>query len=131
MMAIARVICCPAVRPISDITGMMRLRSEGPTIWRGVTFQAPPCPSVSRVVAKNSKKSTYDVRTRTERLHIRTSRDEIAALDYLAEKWDASRSDVVRSVIVGAALARLDRLDDARDAVEPNFDDVLPFRAWR
>jgi hypothetical protein len=69
----------------------------------------------------------YDVRTRTERPHIRIGRDEIAALDYLAEKWDASRSQVVRSMIVGAALAQLDRLDDAWDAVEPSFDDVLPF----
>jgi predicted transcriptional regulator len=64
---------------------------------------------------------------RFRRLAIRISRDEIAALDYLAEKWDASRSQVVRSMIVGAALAQLDRLDDAWDAVEPSFDDVLPF----
>jgi hypothetical protein len=38
---------------------------------------------------------------------------------------NATRSDVVRSMVVGAALADCDRLD-ALDAVEPTFDDVLP-----
>jgi hypothetical protein len=30
-------------------------------------------------------------------------------------------------MIVGATPAQLDRLDEALDAAEPSFDDVLPF----
>jgi hypothetical protein len=68
----------------------------------------------------------YDVRTRTERLHVRLDPAEREALDFLASNWNATRSDVVRSMIVGAALAQLDRLDEALDAAQPSFDDVLP-----
>jgi hypothetical protein len=76
---------------------------------------------------EKAAKRAYDVRTRTERLHVRLDPVERDALDFLALKWDATRSDVVRSMIVGAALAQVDRLDEALEAAEPSFDDVLPF----
>jgi hypothetical protein len=82
--------------------------------------------STACAAAKKTRKSTYDVRTRTERLHVRLDPAEREALDFLADRWDATCSDVVRSMIVGAALAQLDRLDEALDAAEPSFDDVLP-----
>ena len=44
---------------------------------------------------------------------------------FLALKWGATRSDVVRSMIVGRALAQLDRLEDALDASEPSFDALV------
>jgi hypothetical protein len=56
------------------------------------------------------------VHTRTARLHIRLDPAERDALDFLALKWDATRSDVVRSMVIGAALAECDRLD-ALDAI--------------
>ena len=59
---------------------------------------------------------------RTERIDLRANATEIAALDYLAFKWGATRSAVIRSMIVGAALAQLDRLDDA---IEPSFDALV------
>ena len=46
-------------------------------------------------------------------------------------RWDASKSRIVRSLIIGAALAECDRLDalDAADAgfdlVDAPIDDVL------
>jgi hypothetical protein len=90
----------------------------------------PPNGRLARALHASSRKklekSTYDVRTRTERLHVRLDPAEREALDFLALRWDATRSDVVRSMIVGAALAQLDRLDEALDAAEPSFDDVLP-----
>jgi hypothetical protein len=46
---------------------------------------------------------------------------EIAALDYLAVKWSTSHSDVIRSLVVGAALGELDRLD-ALDTADEGFD---------
>jgi len=46
----------------------------------------------------------------------------LPALDFLALKWHATRSELVRSMIVGAALAQLDRLDDA---IDPNFDALV------
>ena len=64
--------------------------------------------------------------TRTRRLHIRLHPAESDALDFLASRWASNRSEIVRSMIVGAALAECDRLD-ALDAVEPSFDDVLAF----
>lgn len=80
---------------------------------------------------KRLELSAYAVCTnaerRTERIDLRANAAEIAALDYLASEWDTTRSDVIRSMIVGAALAQLDRLDEAIDAIEPSFDDVLPF----
>lgn len=75
---------------------------------------------------KRLRKRAYDVRTRTERLHVRLDPAERDALDFLASRWASNRSEIVRSMIVGAALAECDRLD-ALDAVEPSFDDVLPF----
>ena len=57
----------------------------------------------------------------SQRLHVRLTATEIAALDYLAIEWDATRSAVIRSMIVGAALAQLDRTD-ALDAAETGFD---------
>jgi hypothetical protein len=59
---------------------------------------------------------------RTERIDLRANATEIAALDYLAFKWGATRSAVIRSMIVGAAMAQLDRLDDA---IEPSFDALV------
>jgi hypothetical protein len=59
---------------------------------------------------------------RTERIDLRCSPTEIAALDFLALRWDTTRSAVIRSMIVGAAMAQLDRLDDA---IETSFDDGL------
>jgi hypothetical protein len=82
--------------------------------------------SVARAVAKKLRKRAYDVRTRAERLHVRLDPAERDALDCLAFRWASNRSEIVRSMIVGAALAECDRLD-ALDAVEPSFDDVLPF----
>jgi hypothetical protein len=75
---------------------------------------------------KELRERAYDVRTRTERLHVRLDPAERDALDFLASRWASNRSEIVRSMIVGAALAECDRLD-ALDAVEPSFDDVLPF----
>jgi hypothetical protein len=63
------------------------------------------------------------VHTRTARLHIRLDPAERDALDFLALKWDATRSDVVRSMVIGAALAECDRLD-ALDAAEPSIDEL-------
>ena len=60
---------------------------------------------------------------RTERIDLRANATEIAALDYLAFKWGATRSAVIRSMIVGAALAQLDRLDAL--AREPSFDALV------
>lgn len=68
----------------------------------------------------------YDVRTRTERLHVGLDPAERDALDFLASRWASNRSEIARSMTVGAALAECDRLD-ALDAVEPSIDDVLPF----
>jgi hypothetical protein len=59
-----------------------------------------------------------------QRLDVRLTCTERDALDFLASEWNATRSQINRSMIVGAALAQLDRLDDA---IEPSFDDVLPF----
>lgn len=97
--------------------------------WRGDAEHSALL-SVVRAVAKKLRKRAYDVRTRTERLHVRLDPAERDALDFLASRWASNRSEIVRSMIVGAALAECDRLD-ALDAVEPSFDDVLPSRAWR
>lgn len=93
--------------------------------WRGHAEHSALL-SVARAVAKKLRKRAYDVRTRTERLHVRLDPAERDALDFLASRWASNRSEIVRSMIVGAALAECDRLD-ALDAVEPSFDDVLPF----
>ena len=73
---------------------------------------------------KNAENGPYDVHTRTARLHIRLDPAERDALDFLALKWDATRSDVVRGMIAGAALAECDRLD-VLDAAEPSFDALV------
>jgi len=44
--------------------------------------------------------------------------------DYLAIEWDATRSAVIRSMIVGAAIAQLDGTD-ALDSIEPSFDALI------
>ena len=72
---------------------------------------------------KNREKRAYDVHTRTRRLHIRLDPAERDALDFLASRWASNRSEIVRSMIVGAALAECDRLD----ALDTSFDDVLAF----
>jgi hypothetical protein len=61
----------------------------------------------------------------SERLHVRLIPTEVVALDFLADKWDASRSQIVRSMIVGAALSHLDRLDEALDAADLSFDALV------
>jgi hypothetical protein len=63
--------------------------------WRGPAAR-PRLASVSRAAAKKREKRAYDVRTNrephSERLHVRLTPTEVVALDYLAERWDASRS---------------------------------------
>jgi hypothetical protein len=59
----------------------------------------------------------------SERIYLRATPSEIAALDFLVLKWGATRSEIIRSMIVGAAMAQLDRLDDAID--EPTFDALV------
>jgi hypothetical protein len=83
-------------------------------------------PLAALVVSPRKKRQNgpYDVHTRTARLHIRLDPAERDALDFLALKWDATRSDVVRSMIVGAALAQLDGLD-ALDTSEQRFDALV------
>ena len=66
------------------------------------------------------------MRTQTERLHAGLDPAERDALDLLASRLASNRSEIVRPMIGGAALAECDRLD-ALDAAEPSFDDVLPF----
>jgi hypothetical protein len=56
----------------------------------------------------------------SERLHVRLTATESAALDSLVERWDSTRSQRVRSMIVGATLSELDQLE-ALDAIEPSF----------
>jgi hypothetical protein len=63
---------------------------------------------------------------------VRLTPTEIEALDLLVLKWGATRSQIVRGMIVGAAMAQLDRLDEALDA-EPSVDalvDVPSVFAW-
>jgi len=77
---------------------------------------------------ENSKNGPTIVRTNrephSERLHVRLTPTEIEALDLLVLRWDATRSQIVRSLIVGATLGELDRLD-AIDAAEPSFDALV------
>ena len=42
----------------------------------------------------------------------------------MAIEWDATRSAVIRSMIVGAAIAQLDGTD-ALDSIEPSFDALI------
>jgi hypothetical protein len=60
----------------------------------------------------------------SERLHVRLTATEASALDLLVLKWDSNRSQIIRSLIIGAALTELGRAD-ALDSIEPSFDDVL------
>jgi hypothetical protein len=57
-------------------------------------------------------------------LHVRLTATERDALDLLVQRFDATRSQIVRSMIIGATLSELDQLD-ALDDVEPSFNDVL------
>jgi len=59
---------------------------------------------------------------RTERVDLRCTPSDVAALDFLALTWDATRSGVIRAMVVFAALAQLDRLDEA---IEPSFDPLV------
>jgi hypothetical protein len=59
-----------------------------------------------------------------ERLHVCLTVTERDALDLLVQRWGATRSQIVRSMIIGATLSELDQLE-ALDAIEPSFDDVL------
>jgi hypothetical protein len=69
-----------------------------------------------------------NVRTNSEahsrRLHIRVTPTELDALDLLVQRWGATRSQIVRSLIVGATLSELDQLE-ALDAIEPSFDALV------
>jgi len=57
----------------------------------------------------------------SEHLHVRLTATERESLDLLVSRWDASKSQIVRSLIVGATLSELDGLD-ALDAAEAGFD---------
>ena len=102
------------------------LRSTAARGWRGPAEPSGRA-SVSRAAAKKTPKRAYDVHTRTARLHIRLDPAERDALDFLALKWNATRSDVVRSMIVGAAgqLDRLDAVDAGFDLIDAPIDDVF------
>ena len=97
--------------------------------WHGPAERLP-LDSVAGAAAEKLELSAYDVRTtaerHSERVRLRLTATERDSLDLLVERWGGNRSQIVRSLIVGATLAELDRLD-ALDAVEPSFDDVLPF----
>jgi hypothetical protein len=60
----------------------------------------------------------------SERIYLRATPTERDALDLLVLRWGATRSQIVRSLIVGATLGELDRLD-ALDAAEPSFDALV------
>jgi hypothetical protein len=60
-------------------------------------------------------------------LHVRLTATERESLDLLVLRWGATRSQIVRSLIVAATLGELDRLDaiDAIDTIEPSFDALV------
>jgi len=60
----------------------------------------------------------------SERIYLRATPTERDALDLLVLRWGATRSQIVRSLIVGATLGELDKLD-ALDAIEPSFDALV------
>jgi hypothetical protein len=99
----------------------------------GASGVAPPRVLFARALRTISQKNAnfrpYDVRTKrephSERIYLRATPPEIAALDHLVAEWNASRSQIIRSMIVGAALAQLDRLDEALVAIEPSFDALV------
>jgi hypothetical protein len=77
---------------------------------------------------KNCKNGVQNVRTNadrperhSQRIYLRATPTEIEALDLLVLRWGASRSKILRSLVIGAALAECDRLD-ALDAAEAGFD---------
>jgi hypothetical protein len=58
----------------------------------------------------------------SERIYLRATPTEIEALELLVLRWSATRSQIVRSLIVGATLSELDRLDEA---IEPSFEALV------
>jgi hypothetical protein len=60
----------------------------------------------------------------SERLHVRLTATERDSLGLLVLRWGATRSQIIRSLVIGAALAECDRLD-ALDAAEPSFDALV------
>ena len=79
-----------------------------------------------RNAAKKTPKRAYDVHTNREphsnRLDIRLTPTERESLDLLVLRWGASKSRIVRSLVVGATLSELDRLDEG---IEPSFDALV------
>jgi hypothetical protein len=57
----------------------------------------------------------------SERLHVRLTRVERDSLDLLVQRFGGTRSQIIRSVVIGATLSELDQLE-ALDALEPSFD---------
>ena len=76
-----------------------------------------------RTGEKNWRRRTC-VRTRDQRFEIRLNDDESVALDFLAQRWAANRSHVVRSLIVGATLGELDREPEPEPAPKDIPDDL-------
>jgi hypothetical protein len=66
-----------------------------------------------------------DPERHSERVYLRATPPEIAVLDFLVAESSATRSSVIRSVIVGAALAQLGRLDEALDTAERSLDALV------
>lgn len=62
----------------------------------------------------------------SERLHVRLTATERDALELLVERWGATRSQIIRSLVIGATLGELDRRD-ALEAAEPSFDPLADF----
>jgi hypothetical protein len=77
---------------------------------------------------RKRQKRAYDVHTNREphskRLDVRLTPTERESLDLLVQRWDATSSQIVRSLIIGATLGELDRLD-AIEAAEPSFDALV------
>jgi hypothetical protein len=60
----------------------------------------------------------------SERLYVRLTATERDALDLLVQRWGGTRSQIVRSLIIGATLSELDHLE-ALDAIEPSFEPLV------
>jgi hypothetical protein len=74
------------------------------------------------------EKSTYDVRTNpephSERIYLRATPTEVEALELLVQRWGATRSQIIRSLVIGATLGELDQLD-LLDSIEASFDPLV------